>query len=819
MRQELQALPIDEAIPPLQRALREATACVLVAPPGAGKTTRVPLALLSEPWLQGRRIVMLEPRRLAARAAAQRMAQVLGESAGETVGFRVRAESRVSRRTRVEVVTEGVLTRVLAEDPTLDGIGLLIFDEFHERSVHADVGLALALRTQAILRGDLRLLVMSATLDGPAVADLLGGAPVVESAGRLFPVVTRYVPPHEPRVREATMLSTIQRALREEAGDVLVFLPGAGEIRRAADLLSQRELPRGTFIVPLYGAMPLAEQDRAILPGPAGTRKVVLATTVAQTSLTIEGVRVVVDSGLTRIPRYSPRTGMTRLETVRVSRAAADQRRGRAGRLGPGVCFRIWDAAEDALLRQHDIPEILEADLAPIALELAAAGVIEATELRWLDVPVAGAFAQARELLSELGAVDEKGLITQHGRRLATLGTHPRLAHMLAVSGQSHGAAELAALLEERDFVVGPPIRRDPDVRTRLELLRGVRADSAVDRAALRRVRAAADRWRRKIGAEDRSTDSYSPGSLLALAYPDRIAQRRPGTQPRYVLRNGTGAVLAPGTLLHNEQYLVAAQVDGRSPESLILLAAPISLEEIELLSVPRIVTEDVIAWDDTAAAVRAQRRRRLGALVLSNEHLPDPDPESVQQAVLAIITEGDFALLSWTKEATALRQRMAFMHTHDNSWPDVSSAGLAGVADRWLTPYLGGVRRRADVARIPVAESLLQLLTWQQRAAFEDLAPAHIVTPSAFRARIDYSDSESPVLAVRVQDVFGLNQTPRVLNGRVPLTLKLLAPNQRPVQVTQDLESFWKGAYGELRTQLRARYPKHKWPEDPGKS
>ncbi|HEY7568183.1 MAG TPA: ATP-dependent helicase HrpB [Gemmatimonadaceae bacterium] len=818
----LDPLPIDAVLPQLRDALRHRSSAVLVAPPGAGKTTRVPLALVDQEWLRDSRTVMLEPRRLAARAAARHMAQQLGEEVGETIGFRVRGESRVSSRTRVEVVTEGVLTRMLADDPTLEGIGLVIFDEFHERSLNADVGLALSLQSQRLVRDDLRLLVMSATLEGRAVAQLLGDAPVIESEGKMFPVTTHFVPPRGASAREAALLATIERALRDESGDVLAFLPGAGEIRHAAEALNSRVLPPGTYVVPLYGAMPLAEQDRAIRPSQPGTRKVVLATTIAQTSLTIEGVRIVIDSGLTRIPRYSPRSGMTRLETVRVSRSAADQRRGRAGRLAPGICYRLWDAGEDAMLRQHDIPEILEADLAPLALDLAAAGVNDPADLRWLDPPSAGAFAQGRELLRELGALDANGRVTAHGRELAALGTHPRLAHMLVRSRAddlSALAADLAALLEERDILGGPLAERDPDVRTRIELLHGGRASAGADRAAIERVRAAASRWRRKSAPPGAPQNAAAAGLLLALAYPDRIAQRRVGPQPRYVLRNGAGAKLPPGTALHNEPYLVAAELDGRLPESLILLAAPISLSEIEQHFGDQVVREDVITWDNAAGSVKAQRRRMLGALVLSDDPLATPDVDQVQKVVLDAIIASDFALLSWSKETTALRERMAFVHAHDASWPDVSLAALRQTAGEWLGQRLDGVRRREDIARIPLAEALAQLLTWQQRTRLDELAPTHFNTPAGFRARIDYSDPQTPMLAARMQDLFGLTKTPRVLGGRVPLTLHLLAPNQRPVQVTQDLESFWKGAYREVRTQLRARYPKHKWPEDPSRT
>ncbi len=815
----LEALPIDEALPRLRDALRGATSAVLVAPPGAGKTTRVPLALLEEAWLGTAKIVMLEPRRLAARAAAHRMAHLLGERIGDTVGYRVRMDSQVGPRTRIEVVTEGVLTRILAAEPTLDGINLVVFDEFHERSVYADVGLALTLHSRTLVRSDLRVLVMSATLDGAAVAGLLGDAPVIASEGKVFPVDTRHVPPRSATAIEATLLATIDRALEADHGDVLVFLPGAPEIRRAADALHARALPAGTYVVPLYGAMPLEEQDRAIRPSAPGARKVVLATTIAQTSLTIEGVQIVIDSGRARVPRYSPRTGMTRLETVRVSRAAADQRRGRAGRTALGICYRLWDAAEDALLRPHDIPEILEADLTPLALELAAAGVRDPAELRWLDPPPGGAFAQAQELLRELGTVNAQGTITAHGTQLAALGTHPRLAHMLVAARRAgHGAVacDLVALLEERDILLGVPNERDPDARSRIDVLRSRRALSAVDQSALHRARAAAERWRKRIGVAPGPSDTIAAGWVLALAYPDRVAQRRPGAAPRYVLRNGAGAVLAAGTTLHNEPYLVAAELDGRRPESLILRAAPLALNDIERHFADQIETRNTIAWDESAGAVLARRTRTLSAIVLSDDPLANPETAEVQRVVQEAIHASDFGMLTWTKDATALRQRAAFLHARDTTWPDVSDDGLKEATSRWLGPYLLSVRRRQEIARIPVAEALAQLLTWQQRARLDELAPTHVTVPSGSRIAIDYSDSSAPVLAVRLQEVFGLTTTPTVFGGRLRLTLHLLSPSQRPVQVTTDLESFWRTSYFDVRKELRGRYPKHHWPDDP---
>ncbi|MEW5916288.1 MAG: ATP-dependent helicase HrpB, partial [Gemmatimonadota bacterium] len=630
-------LPIDDAIPRLQQALRSGTSAVLVAPPGAGKTTRVPIALLEEPWLAGSRILMLEPRRLAARAAAHYMAQLLGERVGETVGYRVRMDSRVGPRTRVEVITEGVLTRMLADDPTLEGVQLVIFDEFHERSLHADVGLALTLRSRELLRDDLRLLVMSATLDVRRVCALLGDPPQVVSEGKLHPVATHYMPPRNQAAREMAVVAAVERALRDDPGDVLVFLPGASEIKRVELLLNERALPTGTYVAPLHGALALDDQDRAIQPSPLGMRKVVLATTIAQTSLTIDGVRVVIDGGLTRIPRYSIRSGMTRLETVPVSRAAADQRRGRAGRIAPGVCYRLWDEAQNGVLREHDIPEILEADLTSLVLDLAAAGVHDVNELRWLDPPPAGAVAQARELLCELEATDASGTITPHGASISALGTHPRMAHMLhRARDLEHGdvAADIAAILEERDFIVGAPVDRDPDVRTRIGLLRGERSAHAVDRAALQRTRSTAQRWHERVAARSGTGSLDAVGKTLAFAYPDRIAQRRPGPTPRYVLRNGVGAVLPPGSQLHNEEFLVVAQLDGRLPESLILLAAPIAREDIEREFADQIVRRDSVSWSDTAQAVLARRKRTLGSITLSDDPLAEPNAVEVQHVV-----------------------------------------------------------------------------------------------------------------------------------------------------------------------------------------
>ncbi|MBX6363711.1 MAG: ATP-dependent helicase HrpB [Gemmatimonadetes bacterium] len=840
----MQPLPIDAAIPELRRALRDATGAVLEAPPGAGKTTRVPLALLDEPWLAGRRIVMLEPRRLAARAAARHMASLLGQRVGDTVGYRVRMDTRVSAATRIEVVTEGVLTRMLQDDPALEGVGLVIFDEFHERSLHADLGLALALESRDVLRPELRLLVMSATLDGAPVARLLGGAPVVTSAGRSWPVETHYLARRREGPLEPAVARAVLRALERHDGDVLVFLPGAAEIRRTAERLRAAVLPPGTRVLPLHGNLPAEEQDRALAPSRPGERKVVLATSIAETSLTIEGVRVVVDAGLMRVPRFSPRTGMTSLETVAVTRASADQRRGRAGRLGPGVAYRLWTEAEDRQLLAHGEPEILAADLAPLALELAAWGAAP-EELRWLDPPPAAAFAQARELLRELGALGPDGAITPHGRRMAALPTHPRLAHMLLVGneiGLGGLAAELAALLGERDILRGDDSPPEADVRLRLEALRGAEARPSrsgagraaeragrpaadpdasfrgfvVDRGARERARAEAREWRRRLRVPPGDVASDEAGLLLAHAYPDRVGQRRPGQRGRFLLRNGRGASLPESEPLAAEEWIVAAQLEGRGRESRIFLAAPVTLEALEQSFAEQIEEEDVVAWDDGADGVRARRRRRLGALVLREAPLPDPDPERVRAAVLERLAREGVDALPWSDEAVRLRRRLAFLRRLDASWPDVSTEALAATLPEWLGPYLDGVRGRADLARLDLARVLEARLSWEQRRRLDEWAPTHIEVPSGSRIAVDYSDPAAPVLAVRLQEVFGLMETPRIGGGRVPLTLHLLSPAHRPVQVTRDLASFWRSGYFEVRKDLKGRYPKHYWPDDP---
>ena len=823
-------LPIEDVLPRLRSVLRAHTGAVLQAPPGAGKTTRVPIALLEEPWLAGQRIVMLEPRRLAARTAAQRMAQMLGEPVGATVGYRMRMDTRVGPGTRIEVVTEGVLTRFLQEDPTLEGIGAILFDEFHERSVQSDLGLALTLESKSVFREDLRVLVMSATLDGAPVAKLLGNAPIVTSEGRSYPVETRYLDRMPQDQIEPVVTSAVLRAVAEEEGDILVFLPGAAEIHRVAEGLNRANLGENVRVMPLYGNLSQAEQERAIEPSAPGRRKIVLATSIAETSLTIEGVRVVVDSGLMRVPRFSPQSGMTRLATVPVSRASADQRRGRAGRLGPGVCYRLWTRNTHEHLTPHTDPEMLHTDLAPVALELAQWGVADPGALAWLDTPPSAAFEQARELLRELGALGPDGTITEHGRRMADLALHPRLAHMvLRAREQDLGglACDLAALLSERDIFrsEGGPV--DADVRLRLQALHdtrqgGRRGDGyglgyRIDSGTVWRVLQFSDALRRQLRVRSGQEDMEAAGMLLALAYPDRIGQQRTGQAGRFRLRNGRSAHIAEPQLLSGATYLAIAHLDGDRQDSRIFLAAPVSREDLEQQFADQIVEEESVEWDADAKLVRAHRRQRLGALILKESSIPDPDPDAVVAALLDGIAQEGPGVLPWTKDARRLRERMEFLHRLDPAaWPDASDEALVATLPEWLGPYVTGIRRLDELQRLDLEGILAGRLTWEQRQAIDRLAPTHLEVPSGSRISIDYGNPEAPVLAVRLQEVFGMTETPRIADGQVPLLMHLLSPAHRPVQVTQDLESFWRNTYFDVRKDLRGRYPKHYWPENP---
>jgi ATP-dependent helicase HrpB len=788
----MDSLPVDEALPRLKAVLAERPAAVLVAPPGAGKTTRVPLALLDAAWLGGRKIVMQEPRRLAARAAARRMAATLGEAVGETVGYRVRLDSKVGPRTRIEVVTDGLFLRMLQDDPSLEGIGCVIFDELHERGLETDLSFALVRESQQALREDLRVIAMSATLDPGPVSERLGGAPVVESAGRMFPVETRYLEREAGGRVEDTVASAVRNALAQESGSALVFLPGVGEIRRVEERL--QGLAANVDLAPLYGDLSPAEQDRAIQPSPAGRRKVVLATSIAETSLTIEGVRIVIDGGLMRVPRFSPRSGMTRLETVRVSQASADQRRGRAGRLEPGVCFRLWTEEAQRGLLPFTPPEILDADLAPLALELATWGVADASTLPWLTPPPASALATARALLIDLGAIDAGGAITPHGRAMVRLGQHPRLAHLVLKGRelkQGKVAALIAAILGERDFLR----ERDVDLRHRVDIALSGRAPRLINESARRLT---------PRDARDDRPDPSMTGALLALAYPDRIGRRRAGTANRYLLSGGRGAALPEGDPMSNEEFLVVADLDGSAQDARVFLAAPITVAEIEELYGERLVDEETVDWRD--GSVVARRRRRFGALVLEDKPINKPDPEKVKAAMLGGLRQRG---LPWTDELRDWRQRIAFLRQLDESWPDLSDDALLQQLD-WLEPFVDGTARRIDFAAAVKA-----LVPWDRQRQVDALAPTHIEVPSGSRVPIDYSNPAEPTLSVRLQEMFGLTDTPRIAS-RVPVTIHLLSPARRPLQVTRDLASFWKTAYRDVKAELKGRYPKHYWPDDP---
>jgi ATP-dependent helicase HrpB len=796
---------------------------LLTAQPGAGKTTRVPLALLDEPWLAGLKLIMLEPRRLAARAAATYMAATLGEPVGRTVGYRIRHDSKVSAGTRIEVVTEGILTRLLQQDPSLAGYGLVIFDEFHERSLQADLGLAFARESQRLFRENLRLLVMSATLDCAAVTSLLSDATTISCEGRLFPVTTQYLDRPIDGPLGPAVVRNIRLALAKEPGSLLVFLPGMAEIRRVERQLREIQLGPEFIVAPLHGELPQDEQEQAICPAPPGHRKIVLATSIAETSLTIEGVRVVIDAGFMRVPRFSPRTGLTGLDTIRVTQDAADQRRGRAGRLEPGTCYRLWTYAEHQALLPRRPPEMLDADLAPLALELAEWGVLDATELSWLDPPPAGALAQARDLLRQLGALDAQGVLTAHGRKLAHVTVHPRLAHMMVAAvplGWGPWACDLAALLSERDILQGGLGWRNADLRLRLEALHGNKehlAGATTNRAGCERVRRASDQWQRQLQLGAPSGDGIDHiGILLAFAYPDRVAQRLAGSDGRYRLANGRGASFQGQQGLSQEEYLVVAQLDGAGDWARILAAAPVRLQDLERDCAEQICSVDLLEWDDRSESVRARRQRRWGQLILEDRAAHGPDQAQVTAALLVGLRRAGLAALPWTKEQQQWRARIAFLHRLDSAWPDLSDEALTKSLEQWLGPFVTGLTSLAQLCRMDLQAPLDSLLTWQQRQELPRLAPTHITVPSGSHVRLDYEQGDSPVLAVRLQEMFGCQETPRIAGGTVPVMVHLLSPAGRPVQVTKDLASFWRSAYQEVKKELRGRYPRHHWPDDP---
>ena len=811
-RPVLPPLPVTEALPSLLQALSARMSAVLVAPPGAGKTTLVPITLMDEPWRGDGTILLLEPRRLAARAAARRMASLLGEEVGGTVGYAMRMENRTSAKTRILVVTEGVLARMILDAPELPGIAAILFDEFHERSLDGDFGLALALDVQGALRPDLRLLVMSATLDGARVARLLGDARVIESAGRGFPIEIR----HEERAAETAIEDAMARAIRSalasEQGSVLAFLPGQREIERTAERLTGA-VAANVDIIPLYGAMDGKAQDAAIRPPVQGRRKVVLATSIAETSITIDGVRVVVDSGLSRQPRHEPATGLTRLETVRVSRASADQRAGRAGRTEPGIAIRLWRAEQTAALPAFSPPEILEADLSGLLLDCAAFGVADPLTLSFLDPPPAPALAEARALLSDLGAIGPDGRLTPDGEAMRRLALPVRFAHMVAraaLTGNELAAAELAVLMTERGL---GGLSADLEARhARFRSERGARADAA--RGLARRLAAtAASQAKTTRGRVDGAPESA--GSLLIDAWPDRVARAR-GAPGRFVLANGRGAMVEETDPLARHAFLVVADLQGKAQNPRIVSAAPIAEDEIRAKLSHRIETTTQVRFDAERRSVRVRETTRLGAITLSERALPAPRGEAADRAILEALRQHGVGILPWGKASTTLRHRLAWLRTGlGDPWPDVSDAALAACLDDWLAPFLRGDPSLAALPEPVLLDGLRSLVPHELQRRIDELAPTHFSAPSGSHVPIDY-EGEQPILAIRVQELFGLARHPAIAGGTVPLTLELLSPAHRPIQTTRDLPGFWRGSWADVRSDMRGRYPRHVWPENP---
>lgn len=811
-------LPIAEAIPELRRALAQEQLVVLQAPPGAGKSTALPLELLHESWLAGQQIIMLQPRRMAAKAVATRLAHSLGEGVGDSVGYRVRFESRVSRQTRIEVVTEGILTRRLQRDPELNGVGLVILDEFHERSLNADLALALLREVQGALREDLRVLVMSATLD-PALPQRLN-APFVASAGRSYPVDLHYLPTDPTGRTEDHVATAVRGALATNQGDILAFLPGVREIRGTQAKLADLD----ALILPLYGDLPVSEQSLALTPDAAGRRKVVLATSIAETSLTIEGVRVVIDAGLSRTQVFDPATGLSRMVTGRVTQDSATQRAGRAGRTSAGAAYRLWSERTQALLPAARLPEILEADLAPLVLELAQWGTPQPETLAWLDAPPSPRIESARTLLRGLNALDEAGRITPEGTRLLNFPTHPRLAHLLSTAPNAALAADVAALLEERDPL---PPGSGSDLTERIAALRAWRSgqqnggqQSGGDLGTLQRIERLAKQWRKLLNVppDNSRPDSYEVGALIALAYPERVALARPAAsglaRGRFLLAGGQGAALPEGDALAGADALAVAHLDAAQAEGRIFLAAPVDRQAL----VARATWQDAVQWDSRTGTLVAQQEQRLGALVLNVRPLKQfPAAQRVQALAGAIRSEG-FHLLKFSPEALQLRSRVdSLRHWRGSDWPDLTDVALLDTLEDWLGPHLEGVRTREDLARLNLLQALQSLLPWPLPQQLEELAPTHLTVPSGSRVRLEYRpDGQAPILAVKLQELFGLADTPTVNGGAVPVLLHLLSPAGRPVQVTQNLRSFWDSSYFEVRKDLRGRYPKHPWPDDP---
>lgn len=814
-------LPIEEILPDLLSALNESNSVVLQAPPGAGKTTMVPLCLLGLNDLDGKKILMLEPRRLAARAAARRMADLLGENVGETVGYRIRLDTKVGPKTQIEVVTEGILTRRLQEDPELRGVGVVIFDEFHERSLQTDLGLALTRQCQEILRDDLKIVIMSATLNTERVADLLEKAPIIKSEGRQFPVETRFSEkPVKGRI-EGPLANWISEIAESELGDILVFLPGAGEISRTISALSAYAKKKGISLLPLFGNLSQKDQDKALFPNTEGQRKIVFATDIAETSLTIEGIRIVVDAGLARSPRFDPNSGMSRLETRRVSRASADQRRGRAGRLGPGLCYRFWTLAEDRGLIPHSDPEIASADLSSMALELAKWGVKDVSELAWMTEPPAGLLGQATDLLQNLGAIDTERNITPLGLKMVRLPLHPRLARMIVMADGIGGgglACDIAALLSDRDILKTDRDAPNSDIRSRLEILNRSRSGDNT-RPELKRLIRSADDLRRRFNAGKKASSLANVGTILAFAYPDRIGELRAGSKTNYRLSGGRGAILMNNDKLQSEPYLVVADLDGKGRDARIYLAAPISYKElIEQFNADVEISERVY-WDAEKERVIALEETKIGALVLDSKRLKNPSPDSVSRALLGVVRAKSMRNLPWSEGAASIIQRVEFTRYHDqkaSDWPDFSEDWLLANLEEWLLPFMAGKNSLSDLQSLKLEEILVSMLSWEQQQHLKQYAPARFAAPTGSAIRIDYSNKDSPVLAVRLQEMFGQADVPPLASGKVPVSIHLLSPARRPAQITQDLAGFWKNSYAAVKKDLKGQYPRHFWPDDP---
>jgi len=821
----LPQLPINSVIPDLKNALRSGSA-ILAAPPGSGKTTIVPLALLEEPWLKDKKIVILEPRRLATRAAAARMATLLGEPVSRTIGYQIRFDRRVSPATRIEVVTEGILTRRIQEDNELQDTGLVIFDEFHERSIHADLALALCLDL-CQLREDLRILVMSATLDTGPIAELLGKAPVVKGEGRTHPVSIDYLPQKVTGRVASTTAAGIRRVFKENPGDILSFLPGAGEIKDVARQLKDDPAIDKTIIAPLYGNLCQKEQDQAITPDPAGRRRIILSTSIAETSLTIEGISCVVDSGWSRRPRFHPGSGLSRLTTIRVSKAAADQRAGRAGRLSPGHCLRLWTREEQYCLAPFHPPEIVDTDLAQLALELALWGVQDPAELRWLTPPREGGYQQARELLFSLDALTSSGRITETGRQLAGLAVHPRLGHMLLQGkkiGQASLACDLAALLSERDILRNNADTATADLQDRLNLLslwRKKKAaavkDNGGDPGACSRVDKNARTWLQRMHERRKPCDPETAGLLLAFAYPDRVARRRQGRQESYLLSSGRGAKLPKFDPLSISEYLVVPKLDAGSKQGRIFLAASLSLAELRRQHSSLFSQTTAVYWDNDTRKVIAADRLCLGAIVVEEQPAKKVSPDQVTQALMTGIRDMGISSLPWDRESRQLQARVNCLRSWqpNETWPDLSDSEL--IRDlSWLNPYLAGISKAAQLKQLNLLEIFKTILGWKKQQQLKRLAPTTLTVASGSRIRLRYQQDEPPFLAVRIQEMFGLQETPVICDGRIPILLHLLSPAQRPLQVTTDLAGFWQRTYPEIKKDLKGRYPKHFWPDDP---